>query len=54
MMRLNPLRAALALVVPLALGLAACGVKTALAPPPGAITQKGEQDPSKPPHPLGQ
>jgi predicted small lipoprotein YifL len=38
----------------LALGLAACGVKTDLEPPPGAIHQKGERDPSKPPDPVGQ
>jgi hypothetical protein len=33
---------------------AACGVKTDLEPPPGAIPQKGERDASKPPDPLGQ
>jgi predicted small lipoprotein YifL len=38
----------------LVLGLAACGVKNDLDPPPGAIPQKGERDPSKPPEPLGQ
>ena len=38
----------------LSLALVACGVKTALLPPPGAIHQKGEHDPSKPPKPLGQ
>jgi hypothetical protein len=37
-----------------ALTLFACGVKNELDPPPGAIQQKGEQDPSKPPKPLGQ
>jgi hypothetical protein len=36
-----------------ALALAACGVKTDLEPPPGAIHQKGERDPSKPPNPIG-
>ena len=42
-------------VVALALALLACGVKNELDPPPGAIQQhKGEQDPSKPPKPLGQ
>lgn len=43
-----------ALACAIALALAACGVKTALEPPPGAIVQKGEEDQSKPPHPLGQ
>lgn len=38
----------------LALSLAACGVKTDLDPPAGAIQQKGERDHSKPPKPLGQ
>lgn len=42
------------LVVILALGIAACGVKTDLDPPQGAIQQKGERDHSKPPKPLGQ
>jgi predicted small lipoprotein YifL len=37
----------------LVMAVAACGVKTDLDPPPGAIPQKGEQDPSKPPNPLG-
>ena len=46
------MKAVVALV--LALALVACGVKTALVPPPGAIQQKGETDPSKPPHPLAQ
>jgi predicted small lipoprotein YifL len=38
----------------LALAIAACGVKSDLEPPPGAIPQqKGEEDPSKPPSPIG-
>jgi hypothetical protein len=37
----------------LAFALAACGVKSDLRPPPGAIEQKNEQDPSKPPNPIG-
>jgi len=45
---------ALFLVLTFAGGLVACGVKTALEPPRGAIPQKGETDPSKPPKPLGQ
>ena len=42
------------LALALTFALAACGVKTALDPPPGAVVQKGAQDPSKPPKPLGQ
>jgi predicted small lipoprotein YifL len=41
-------------VVVLTLALVACGVKTDLEPPPGAIPQKGEPDASKPQKPLGQ
>jgi predicted small lipoprotein YifL len=42
------------LAVFLALGLFACGVKHDLEPPPGAVVQKGQPDPSKPPKPIGQ
>jgi predicted small lipoprotein YifL len=42
------------IAVVLFLGVAACGVKTDLEPPPGATPQKGERDDSKPPDPLGQ
>jgi predicted small lipoprotein YifL len=42
------------LALALVLGIAACGVKTDLEPPPGAIQQKGERDASKPPDSLGQ
>jgi predicted small lipoprotein YifL len=43
-----------AVLVLVALALAGCGVKTQLEPPPGAVVQKGQPDPSKPPKPLGQ
>lgn len=33
--------------------LTACGVKTDLDRPDGKPTQQGEQDPSKPPQPIG-
>ena len=41
-----------ALLVSLTLG--ACGVKSDLQPPNGALPQKEQTDPSKPPQPLGQ
>ena len=37
----------------LALGLAACGVKSDLVRPNGTPTAKTQSDPSKPPVPLG-
>jgi hypothetical protein len=43
-----------ALIVLAALFLASCGVKSDLETPGGNTTPKNEQDPSKPPHPLGQ
>ena len=44
----------LALALAAAFTLAGCGVKHDLDPPHGAIHQKGERDPSKPPDPIGQ
>ena len=46
------LRILAALLVSLA--LVACGVKTDLELPNGALPQKEKTDPSKPPQPLGQ
>ena len=46
------IRATLALA--LALSLFACGVKTDLEPPKGAMTDERQPDPSRPPVPLGQ
>ena len=43
----------LLLVALLAMAVAACGVKNDLAKPNGQATQKDENDPSKPPYPLG-
>lgn len=34
--------------------LAGCGVKSSLVMPNGKPTPKGQQDPSRPPNPLGQ
>jgi len=45
-------RALLALL--LSLTLFACGVKTELDPPNGAMPDKRQVDQSKPPNPLGQ
>jgi len=36
-----------------ALALCSCGVKSDLAKPDGTLTPKTENDPSKPPYPLG-
>jgi hypothetical protein len=44
-------RAMLALA--LALALVACGVKTDLEPPKGAMSDDRQPDPSRPPVPLG-
>ena len=44
---------ALLLVTMLALAVAACGVKNDLVKPNGQTTSKDQQDPSKPPFPLG-
>ena len=38
----------------LVLVLAGCGVKANLVPPDGKPTPKSQQDPSRPPSPLGQ
>jgi predicted small lipoprotein YifL len=43
----------LLLIALLAMGLAACGVKNDLTKPNGQATQKDQNDPSKPPYPLG-
>ena len=40
-------------LVALSLVLASCGVKTDLLLPDGKPTPKDQNDPSKPPHPLG-
>jgi hypothetical protein len=37
----------------LALAVAACGVKTDLEPPKGAMNDERQPDPSRPPVPLG-
>ena len=44
---------AILLLVALGLTLAACGVKNDLTKPNGTATPKGENDPSKPPYPVG-
>jgi len=44
----------LLLAFALALSLGACGVKNDLLMPDGKPTPKNQQDPSKPPHPIGQ
>ena len=41
------------LVVLLALTAASCGVKSDLVKPDGTATSKTQNDPSKPPYPLG-
>lgn len=43
-----------ALLLLAALFLASCGTKSDLETPSGKSTPANEQDPSKPPHPLGQ
>jgi len=43
----------LLLIALLALAVSACGVKNDLMKPNGQATQKDENDPSKPPYPLG-
>jgi predicted small lipoprotein YifL len=45
------LRTALALV--LLMAVAGCGVKSDLTPPDNKPAPKGQQDPSKPPSPIG-
>ncbi|HTQ12988.1 MAG TPA: hypothetical protein VMH86_03860 [Rhizomicrobium sp.] len=42
------------LVAALVLPAAACGTKSNLYLPNGNQTPKGEKDPSRPPHPIGQ
>jgi predicted small lipoprotein YifL len=42
------------LVMALTLSAAACGTKSNLDLPNGNATPKGEKDPSRPPHPIGQ
>lgn len=42
------------LVATAALLLSACGIKSDLVTPEGKATPQDQQDPSKPPHPLGQ
>ena len=42
------------LMVLVSLLLVACGVKSDLETPDGKPTPSDQQDPSKPPHPLGQ
>ena len=46
------LRIVFAMAVSLA--VIACGVKSNLEPPAGAMTNKQERDPSRPPTPIGQ
>jgi hypothetical protein len=41
------------MIMALSLLVAACGVKNDLVKPNGQPTQKDENDPSKPPYPLG-
>jgi predicted small lipoprotein YifL len=41
------------LALALSLALTACGVKSDLVMPDGKPTKHGEQDPSKPPSPIG-
>lgn len=41
------------ILVALSLALAGCGVKNDLMKPDGTATPKTQQDPSKPPYPLG-
>lgn len=41
------------LVVALGICVAACGVKNDLAKPDGTATPKTQNDPSKPPYPIG-
>ena len=43
----------LLIFVALAFAVTACGVKNDLVKPNGQPTQKDENDPSKPPYPLG-
>ncbi|HET7083933.1 MAG TPA: hypothetical protein VFI23_04125 [Rhizomicrobium sp.] len=43
----------LLLFLALAFAVTACGVKSELVKPNGQATSKDEQDPSKPPYPLG-
>jgi len=43
----------LLLIALLAIAVTACGVKNDLMKPNGQATQKDENDPSKPPYPLG-
>ncbi len=42
------------LVFTLALSAASCGTKSNLDMPNGNQTPKGQKDPSRPPHPIGQ
>ncbi|HEX3673685.1 MAG TPA: lipoprotein [Rhizomicrobium sp.] len=42
------------LVLSLTLSVAACGTKSNLDLPNGNTTPKGQKDPSRPPHPIGQ
>jgi predicted small lipoprotein YifL len=42
------------LVMALALSAASCGTKSNLDLPNGNQTPKGQKDPSRPPHPIGQ
>ncbi|MBV9330933.1 MAG: hypothetical protein JOZ55_05210 [Alphaproteobacteria bacterium] len=44
----------LLLVTLAAILLSACGIKSDLVTPEGKATPADQQDPSKPPHPLGQ
>jgi predicted small lipoprotein YifL len=43
----------LLLIVALGLAVSACGVKSDLMKPDGTATPKTQNDPSKPPYPLG-
>ena len=43
----------LLLIVALGMIVAACGVKSDLMKPDGTATSKTQNDPSKPPYPLG-
>ena len=44
----------LLLVLSLVLSAASCGTKSNLELPNGNQTPKGQKDPSRPPHPVGQ
>ena len=49
----SPLLPRLVAVTVLALAVASCGVKNDLVKPNGQATSKDDNDPSKPPYPIG-